>query len=95
MKPKLTEKGITYKTISRVGNILLVIFVFFNACANAYAQEPAAVAAVAADDALEAPTAVAEDDAMEAPAADDELTMAAVKEAKAAKAASSDITPLF
>ena len=94
MKPKLTEKG-TYKTISRVGNILLVIFVFFNACANAYAQEPAAVAAVAADDALEAPTAVAADDAMEAPAADDELTMTAVKEAKAAKAASSDITTLF
>ena len=95
MKPKLTEKGITNKTISRVGNILLVIFVFFNACANAYAQEPAAVAAVAADDALEAPTAVAADDAMEAPAADDELTMTAVKEAKAAKAASSDITTLF
>ena len=92
MKPKLIEKGITYKTISRVGNILLVIFVFFNACANAYAQEPAAVAA---DDALEAPTAVAADDAMEAPAADDELTMTAVKEAKAAKAASSDITTLF
>ena len=83
MKPKLTEKGITYKTISRVGNILLVIFVFFNACALACAQEPAAVAAVAADD------------AMEAPAADDELTMTAVKEAKAAKAASSDITTLF
>ena len=95
MKPKLTEKGITYKTISRVGNILLVIFVFFNACALAYAQEPAAVAAVAADDALEAPTSVAADDAMEAPAADDELTMTAVKEAKAAKAASSDITTLF
>ena len=98
MKPKLTEKGITYKTISRVGNILLVILVFFNACAYAYAQEPAAVAAVAAvaaDDALEAPTAVAADDAMEAPAADDELTMTAVKEAKAAKAASSDITTLF
>ena len=95
MKPKLTEKGITYKTISRVGNILLVIFVFFNACALACAQEPAAVAAVAADDALEAPTAVAADDAMEAPAADDELTMTAVKEAKAAKAASSDITTLF
>ena len=95
MKPKLTEKGITYKTISRVGTILLTIFVFFNACANAYAQEPAAVAAVAADDALEAPTAVAADDAMEAPAADDELTMTAVKEAKAAKAASSDITTLF
>ena len=95
MKPKLTEKGITYKTISRVGTILLSIFVFFNACANAYAQEPAAVAAVAADDALEAPTAVAADDAMEAPAADDELTMTAVKEAKAAKAASSDITTLF
>ena len=95
MKPKLTEKGITYKTISRVGTILLTIFVFFNACAYAYAQEPAAVAAVAADDALEAPTAVAADDAMEAPAADDELTMTAVKEAKAAKAASSDITTLF
>ena len=95
MKPKLTEKGITYKTISRVGTILLTIFVFFNACANAYAQEPAAVAAVAADDALEAPTAVAADDAMEAPAADDELTMTAEKEAKAAKAASSDITALF
>lgn len=95
MKPKLTEKGITYKTISRVGTILLTIFVFFNACANAYAQEPAAVAAVATDDALEAPTAVAADDAMEAPAADDELTMTAVKEAKAAKAASSDITTLF
>lgn len=95
MKPKLTEKCITYKTISRVGTILLTIFVFFNACANAYAQEPAAVAAVAADDALEAPTAVAADDAMEAPAADDELTMTAVKEAKAAKAASSDITTLF
>ena len=95
MKPKLTEKGITYKTISRVGTILLTIFVFFNACANAYAQEPAAVAAVAADDALEAPTSVAADDAMEAPAADDELTMTAVKEAKAAKAASSDITTLF
>ena len=47
MKPKLTEKGITYKTISRVGNILLVIFVFFNACALACAQKPAAVAAVA------------------------------------------------
>ena len=95
MKPKLTEKGITYKTISRVGNILLIFLVFFNACALAYAQEPAAVAAVAADDALEAPTAVAADDAMEAPAADDELTMTAVKEAKAAKAASSDITTLF
>ena len=95
MKPKLTEKGITYKTISRVGTILLTIFVFFNACALACAQEPAAVAAVAADDALEAPTAVAADDAMEAPAADDELTMTAVKEAKAAKAASSDITTLF
>lgn len=98
MKPKLTEKCITYKTISRVGTILLTIFVFFNACALAYAQEPAAVAAVAAvaaDDALEAPTAVAADDAMEAPAADDELTMTAVKEAKAAKAASSDITTLF
>ena len=95
MKPKLTEKGITNKTISRVGNILLVIFVFFNACAYAYAQEPAAVAAVAADDSLEAPTAVAADDAMEAPAADDELTMTAEKEAKAAKAASSDITTLF
>lgn len=98
MKPKLTEKGITYKTISRVGTILLTICVFFNACALAYAQEPAAVAAVAAvaaDDALEAPTAVAADDAMEAPAADDELTMTAVKEAKAAKAASSDITTLF
>ena len=95
MKPKLTEKGITYKTISRVGAILLTIFVFFNACALACAQEPAAVAAVAADDALEAPTAVAADDAMEAPAADDELTMTAVKEAKAAKAASSDITTLF
>lgn len=95
MKPKLTEKGITYKTISRVGTILLTIFVFFNACAYAYAQEPAAVAAVAADDALEAPTAVAADDAMEAPTADDELTMTAVKEAKAAKAASSDITTLF
>ena len=95
MKPKLTEKCITYKTISRVGTILLTIFVFFNACAYAYAQEPAAVAAVAADDALEAPTAVAADDAMEAPAADDELTMTAVKEAKAAKAASSDITTLF
>ena len=95
MKPKLTEKGITYKTISRVGTILLTIFVFFNACAYAYAQEPAAIAAVAADDALEAPTAVAADDAMEAPAADDELTMTAVKEAKAAKAASSDITTLF
>ena len=94
MKPKLTEKG-TYKTISRVGNILLVIFVFFNACALACAQEPAAVAAVAADDALEAPTAVAADNAMEAPAADDELTMTAEKEAKAAKAASSDITTLF
>ena len=94
MKPKLTEKG-TYKTISRVGNILLIFLVFFNACANAYAQEPAAVAAVAADDALEAPTAVAADDAMEAPAADDELTMTAEKEAKAAKAASSDITTLF
>ena len=91
MKPKLTEKG-TYKTISRVGNILLIFLVFFNACANAYAQE---VAAVAADDALEAPTAVAADDAMEAPAADNELTMTAVKEAKAAKAASSDITTLF
>ena len=52
-------------------------------------------AAVAADDALEAPTAVAADDALEAPAADDELTMTAVKEAKAAKAASSDITTLF
>ena len=95
MKPKLTEKGITNKTISRVGNILLVIFVFFNACADACAQEPAAVAAVAADDALEAPTAVAADNAMEAPAADDELTMTAEKEAKAAKAASSDITALF
>lgn len=95
MKPKLTEKGITYKTISRVGNILLIFLVFFNACALAYAQEPAAVAAVATDDALEAPTAVAADDAMEAPAADDELTMTAVKEAKAAKAASSDITTLF
>lgn len=95
MKPKLTEKGITYKTISRVGIILLTIFVFFDACAYAYAQEPAAVAAVATDDALEAPTAVAADDAMEAPAADDELTMTAVKEAKAAKAASSDITTLF
>lgn len=95
MKPKLTEKGITYKTISRVGTILLTIFVFFNACAYAYAQEPAAVAAVAADDALEAPTAVAADDAMEAPAADDELTMTAEKEAKATKAASSDITTLF
>lgn len=95
MKPKLTEKGITYKTISRVGNILLIFLVFFNACAYAYAQEPAAVAAVAMDDALEAPTAVAADDAMEAPAADDELTMTAVKEAKAAKAASSDITTLF
>ena len=95
MKPKLTEKGITYKTISRVGTILLTIFVFFNACAYAYAQEPAAVAAVAADDALEAPTSVAADDAMEAPAADDELTMTAVKEAKATKAASSDITTLF
>ena len=47
MKPKLTEKGITYKTISRVGSILLTIFVFFNACALACAQEPAAVAAVA------------------------------------------------
>ena len=94
MKPKLTEKG-TYKTISRVGNILLIFLVFFNAHALAYAQEPAAVAAVAADDALEAPTAVAADDAMEAPAADDELTMTAVKEAKAAKAASSDITTLF
>ena len=92
MKPKLTEKGITYKTISRVGNILLIFLVFFNACALAYAQEPAAVAA---DDALEAPTAVAADDAMEAPVADDELTMTAVKEAKAAKAASSDITTLF
>ena len=91
MKPKLTEKG-TYKTISRVGNILLIFLVFFNACANAYAQE---VAAVAADDALEAPTAVAADNAMEAPAADDELTMTAEKEAKAAKAASSDITMLF
>ena len=98
MKPKLTEKGITYKTISRVGTILLTIFVFFNACADAYAQETAAVAAVAAvaaDDALEAPTSVAADDAMEAPAADDELTMTAEKEAKAAKAASSDITTLF
>ena len=95
MQPNLTEKGITYKTISRVGAILLTIFVFFYACADAYAQEPAAVAAVAADDALEAPTAVAADDAMEAPAADDELTMTAVKEAKAAKAASSDITTLF
>ena len=94
MEPKLTEKG-TYKTISRVGNILLIFLVFFNACAYAYAQKPAAVAAVAADDALEAPTAVAADDAMEAPAADDELTMTAVKEAKAAKAASSDITTLF
>ena len=95
MKPKLTEKGITYKTISRVGTILLTIFIFFNACAPACAQEPAAVAAVAADDALEAPTAVAADNAMEAPAADDELTMTAEKEAKAAKAASSDITTLF
>lgn len=95
MEPKLTEKGITYKTISRVGIILLTIFVFFDACAYAYAREPAAVAAVAADDALEAPTAVAADDAMEAPAADDELTMTAEKEAKAAKAASSDITMLF
>ena len=94
MKPKLTEKG-THKTISRVGNILLIFLVFFDACAYAYAQEPAAVAAVAADDALEAPTAVAADDAMEAPAADDELTMTAEKEAKAAKAASSDITTLF
>ena len=91
MKQKLTEKG-TYKTISRVGNILLIFLVFFFACANAYAQE---VAAVAADDALEAPKAVAADDAMEAPAADDELTMTAAKEAKAAKAASSDITTLF
>ncbi|MCI7556045.1 MAG: hypothetical protein MST03_04535 [Bacteroidales bacterium] len=98
MKPKLTEKGITYKTISRVGTILLTIFVFFDACAYAYAQEPAAVAAVAAvaaDDAMEAPAAVAADDALEAPTADDELTMTAVKEAKAAKAASSDITTLF
>lgn len=98
MKPKLTEKCITYKTISRVGTILLTIFVFFDACAYAYAQEPAAVAAVAAvaaDDAMEAPAAVAADDALEAPTADDELTMTAVKEAKAAKAASSDITTLF
>ena len=29
MKPKLTEKGITYKTISRGGIILLTIFIFF------------------------------------------------------------------
>ena len=93
MKPKLNDSYITYKTIRRVGTILLTIFIiFFTAHASAYAQEPAAVAA---DDAMEAPAAVAADDAMEAPAADNELTMTAVKEAKAVKAASSDITTLF
>lgn len=91
MKTKLNDNYITNKTIRRVGTILLTILVFFNACAIACAQGPAAVAA---DDASEAPTAVAADDALEAPAADDELTMTAVKEAKAAKA-TSDITALF
>ena len=81
MKTKLNDNYIAYTTIRRVGTILLTIFIiFFTAHASAYAQEPAAVAA---------------DDAMEAPAADNELTMTAVKEAKAAKAASSDITTLF
>ena len=76
-----------------MGTILLTIFIiFFTAHATTYAQEPAAVAT---DDAMEAPAAVAADDAMEAPGADNELTMTAVKEAKAAKAASSDITTLF
>ena len=49
MKPKLTENCITNKTISRAGNILLVVFVFFNACALAYASEPTTASSAVAE----------------------------------------------
>ena len=66
MKPKLTENCITNKTISRAGNILLVVFVFFNACALAYANEPTTASSAVAEapssaDAQKAQPAVSSD----------------------------------
>ena len=84
VKKKLTENCITYKTISRVGNILLIAFVFFIACARAHASELVVASS-------------AEAEVSEAADATTETQPAAITAnvQKAQSAASSDITALF